>query len=83
MRLLETEVLCSKVKNEALGIEDNPAFLKFIIDLDHVIAVKQNGFDDEDEHHDRAVLYTNADYFVVNITFEEAVNKWTGKHCKG
>lgn len=76
MKLLYTEVLCEKSENADLGIKSQNEWLKMTIDLDHVIAVKQNGFDEEDENFDKAVLYTNADYFVVNLPYEDALKQW-------
>lgn len=75
MRPLVTRVLCFRQKDEDMGLK-NDLWLNMVIDLDHVIGVKQNGGDEDDENFDKAVLYTDHDYFVIELDYFKALDKW-------
>lgn len=83
MILIECNVLCTNSKDQDLGLKERNIWLPIVIDVSKVVAIKQNGHNDDESEDlsDKAVLYVQGqDYFIVDITYENAVKGFKYYH---
>lgn len=83
MILIECNVLCTNSKEQELGFKEKSIWLPIIIDVSKIVAIKQNGHNDDEveDLSDKAVVYIQGqDYFILDITYENAVNGFKHYH---
>ena len=66
-----------------MGFKEKSIWLPMVIDVSKIVAIKENGHNDDEveDLSDKAVIYIqNQDYFIIDITYENAVKAFKYYH---